>query len=50
VEAVGTRLNLQPETVNPMKRLQVGDGVFENQDVDEVAPLMLLAIGLALRT
>jgi type IV pilus assembly protein PilM len=50
VEAVGTRLNLRPEMVNPMQRLKVGPNVFENVDPDSVAPLMLLAIGLALRS
>ena len=50
VGAMGTRMNVTPEVVNPMQRLKVGEGVFDSVDVDEVAPVMLLAIGLGLRT
>lgn len=50
VEAVGTRMNTVPEVVNPMQRLKVGENVFDNVDVDDIAPVMLLAIGLALRS
>ena len=34
---------------NPLKRLSVGDGVFDALNIDEVAPLLMLPIGLALR-
>jgi hypothetical protein len=32
-----------------MQRLRVGDGVFDTLNVDEVGPLLMLAVGLALR-
>jgi len=32
-----------------LQRLKVRDAVFETVSVDEVAPLLMLAIGLALR-
>jgi type IV pilus assembly protein PilM len=50
VEAMGTRMNVAPDVVNPMQRLKVGENVFDNIDVDDVAPVILLAVGLALRS
>ncbi len=50
VAAAGTRMNITPELVNPVQRLKVRDNVFDNVEVDDVAPVMLLAVGLALRT
>jgi type IV pilus assembly protein PilM len=44
------RLRLPVELANPIKRLQVGDGVFDGMNIDEVAPLLMLPVGLALRT
>jgi type IV pilus assembly protein PilM len=44
------RLKLPVELANPIKRLQVADGVFEGMNIDEVAPLLMLPVGLALRT
>lgn len=44
------RLKLPVEMANPIKRLEVADGVFEGHTIDEVAPLLMLPIGLALRT
>jgi len=38
------------QTANPLERLQVAEGVFENMTLDEVAPLLMLPVGLALRT
>ena len=32
-----------------MQRLRVADGVFDTLNVDEVGPLLMLAVGLALR-
>src|SRR5262245_58374724 len=43
------RLKLPVELANPIKRLQVADGVFEGMNIDEVAPLLMLPVGLALR-
>jgi type IV pilus assembly protein PilM len=44
------RLNIPVEVANPIQRLSVKDGVFDTVDVDEVAPLLMLATGLALRS
>jgi type IV pilus assembly protein PilM len=44
------RLRLPVQTANPLERLQVAEGVFENMTLDEVAPLLMLPVGLALRT
>ncbi|HEU5170191.1 MAG TPA: type IV pilus assembly protein PilM [Gemmatimonadales bacterium] len=46
---LGERLRLPVTPANPLERLQVGEGVFDALDVDEVAPLLMLPIGLALR-
>jgi hypothetical protein len=37
------------ETASPLQGIQVRDDVFESINVDEVAPLLMLAIGLGLR-
>ena len=44
------RLRLPVQTANPLERLQVADGVFDTMSLDEVAPLLMLPVGLALRT
>ena len=44
------RLRLPVELANPIERLQVADGVFDMMQIDEVAPLLMLPIGLALRS
>ena len=39
-----------PVTIaNPLQRLRVRDGAFESLVIDDVAPLLMLPIGLALR-
>ncbi|HXE58141.1 MAG TPA: type IV pilus assembly protein PilM [Gemmatimonadales bacterium] len=43
------RLRIPVELADPVKGLQVADGVFDGMNVDEVAPLLMLPIGLALR-
>ncbi len=43
------RLRLPVTQANPIERLQVAEGVFDTMEVDEVAPLLMLPIGLALR-
>ncbi len=43
------RLRLPVVPANPLERLSVADGVFDALNVDEVAPLLMLPIGLALR-
>jgi len=48
-EALGSRLRVGVEVANPVQRLKVRDAVFESVPVDEVAPLLMLSVGLALR-
>ena len=48
-DALGTRLRLQVEQANPLTNLRVRDGALESLVTDEVAPLLMLPIGLALR-
>ena len=48
-EALGNRLRVPVELANPLKGIQVRDDVFESVSVDELAPLLMLAIGLGLR-
>jgi type IV pilus assembly protein PilM len=48
--ALGDRLQIPVQLANPIERLQVAEGVFDTMEVDEVAPLLMLPIGLALRT
>jgi type IV pilus assembly protein PilM len=47
---MGDRLRLPVQPANPLERLQVADGVFDTMSLDEVAPLLMLPVGLALRT
>src|SRR2546428_603191 len=48
-EALANRLRVPVELANPLQRLKVRDAVFESVSVDEVAPLLMLSVGLALR-
>ena len=48
--SLGDRLQIPVQLANPIEKLQVADGVFDAMQVDEVAPLLMLPIGLALRT
>jgi len=48
-EALADRLRLRVEKANPLANLKVRDGAFGSLVTDEVAPLMMLPIGLALR-
>ena len=47
--ALGTRLRLPVELANPLANLRVRAGALDNLVTDEVAPLLMLPIGLALR-
>ena len=44
------RLRLPVQQANPIQRLTVADGVFDMVERDEIAPLLMLPIGLALRS
>jgi len=48
-DVLAERLHLPVETANPLQRLRVKEGVFDTVNVDEVAPLLMLGVGLALR-
>jgi len=48
-EALAARLQLTVEQANPLANLRVRDGAFASLVTDEVAPLLMLPIGLALR-
>lgn len=44
------RLGIPVTQAHPIERMDVGSGAFGDLNVDEVAPLLMLAVGLALRT
>jgi type IV pilus assembly protein PilM len=48
-KALAARLRMTVHQANPLQRLHVRDGAFEALVTDEVAPLLMLPIGLALR-
>jgi len=48
-EMLGDRLKIKVEHANPLARLNIRDGALESLTTDEVAPLLMLPIGLALR-
>lgn len=48
-KVLSDRLRIPVQLANPIERLQVAEGVFDLISVDEVAPLLMLPIGLALR-
>jgi type IV pilus assembly protein PilM len=48
-DALAQRLKVPVELASPIQRLQYRDDVFETISVDEVAPLLMLSVGLALR-
>jgi type IV pilus assembly protein PilM len=49
-KVLSDRLRIPVQLANPIEKLQVADGVFDTLAVDEVAPLLMLPIGLALRS
>jgi type IV pilus assembly protein PilM len=48
-EMLAERLKITVEHANPLARLNIRDGALESLTTDEVAPLLMLPIGLALR-
>ncbi|MGI9140299.1 MAG: type IV pilus assembly protein PilM [Gemmatimonadaceae bacterium] len=48
-EILAERLRITVEHANPLARLNIRDGALESLTTDEVAPLLMLPIGLALR-
>lgn len=49
VEAIASRLNLPVEVLNPFSKLKFNDRKFEKEFLDEIAPIMAVAVGLASR-
>jgi type IV pilus assembly protein PilM len=49
-DALGTRMNVTTEVVNTFERIPVRSDAGFNVAVDEAAPMLLLPLGLALRT
>jgi type IV pilus assembly protein PilM len=48
-DVIGERLRIPVEVANPLQALEVRDGAFGALNVDEVAPLLMQVVGLALR-
>jgi type IV pilus assembly protein PilM len=48
-DLLGQRLRLRVQHANPLANLRVRDGALESLATDEIAPLLMLPIGLALR-
>jgi type IV pilus assembly protein PilM len=48
-DMLAKRLNLPAQQANPLANLKVRDGALESLVTDEIAPLLMLPIGLALR-
>lgn len=48
-ELLGARLGIPVQHANPLARLNIRDGALDTLSTDEVAPLLMLSIGLALR-
>ena len=48
-DSLGTRLKLSVQQANPLANLKVRDGALGSLVPDEIAPLLMLPIGLALR-
>jgi len=46
---LAARLRLKVQQANPLRNLKVRDGALESLVTDEIAPLLMLPIGLALR-
>jgi type IV pilus assembly protein PilM len=49
VEAIGNRLGVRTEIANPLERIGVRSEVADSIPLDEVAPMLMLSVGLALR-
>jgi type IV pilus assembly protein PilM len=48
-DVLGQRLHLKVEYANPLANLHVRDGALANFSMDEIAPLLMLPVGLGLR-
>jgi type IV pilus assembly protein PilM len=48
-EVLNSRLGMPVEVANSMQHLRVREGVFDTMNVDEIEPILMLGVGLALR-
>ncbi|MGH7475369.1 MAG: type IV pilus assembly protein PilM [Longimicrobiales bacterium] len=48
-DAIGRRLGVRTEIANPLERVAIRPEVLQSISVEEVAPLLMLAVGLGLR-
>src|SRR2546421_2613137 len=48
-DALAGRLKVPVEMASPVQRLRYRDAAFQTVSIDEVAPLLMLSVGLALR-
>jgi type IV pilus assembly protein PilM len=49
VQALGGRLGIRTEIANPLQRVAVRPDVMQSTPLDELAPMLMLPVGLALR-
>jgi type IV pilus assembly protein PilM len=49
IDVVGDRLNFPVEILNPFGRIKFDEKKFEKEFLDEIAPIMTIAVGLASR-
>jgi type IV pilus assembly protein PilM len=49
VEALAGRLSVRTEIANPLERVAVRPEVMERVNIDDIAPMLMLSVGLALR-
>lgn len=50
VHALGNRLGVRTEVANPLQRVAVRPEVMQSVPIDEFGPMLMLPVGLALRT
>jgi Tfp pilus assembly PilM family ATPase len=50
VTALGNRLGIRAEVSNPLQRVAVRPEVMQSVPIDEIGPMLMLPVGLALRT
>ena len=49
VNALGDRLGIRTEVANPLERITVRPEVAQSESLDQLAPMLMLTVGLALR-
>jgi type IV pilus assembly protein PilM len=49
VEALGSRLGIRTEIANPLNGIAVRPDAMQQESVDDIAPMLMLPVGLALR-